>query len=297
MAYKDVTGDANLTDMATVAATDRLLIVDDGTTALQDLEISVLSAYLAALTETLTNKTLTTPTIASFVNATHNHSSAATGGELAIDGWNVDANTWTYASASTFTVSGDQTAIFVKGTRIKWTQTTVKYGTVVSSSYGAPNTTVTIIVNTDYTIANAAISANYYSYMDAPLGFPVWFAYTPTGANITLGNGTVAGRYKTSGRTTYLTIKYTLGSTSAVTGDVNFTLQKTLVAEGTGRAELADVGTATYDGHATSTSSVVYTRAKNSAGTYLATGTALSATVPHTWATTDYISLSLWYEW
>ncbi len=36
-----------------------------------------------ASVQTLTNKTLTTPTIASFVNATHNHESAAGGGTLA----------------------------------------------------------------------------------------------------------------------------------------------------------------------------------------------------------------------
>jgi hypothetical protein len=63
MATKDVTVDGNLTDMSTIAATDRLLVIDDGTTALQDLEISVLSAYLAALSQTLTSKTLTSPTI------------------------------------------------------------------------------------------------------------------------------------------------------------------------------------------------------------------------------------------
>jgi hypothetical protein len=63
MATKDVTVDGNLTDMSTIAATDRLLVVDDGTTALQDLKISVLSAYLAALSQTLTSKTLTSPTI------------------------------------------------------------------------------------------------------------------------------------------------------------------------------------------------------------------------------------------
>ena len=35
-------------------------------------------------TQTLTNKTLTTPTIASFTNATHNHTNAAGGGQLAL---------------------------------------------------------------------------------------------------------------------------------------------------------------------------------------------------------------------
>ncbi len=101
------------------------------------------------------------------------------------DGW-VDASgqpTWTYASASTFTIAGvDLTAVFTPGTRLKFTQTTVKYATVASSSFST-NTTVTIIVNTDHVLANAAISANYYSYMANPQGYPGWFTYDcgPTG--------------------------------------------------------------------------------------------------------------------
>ena len=39
-------------------------------------------------TATLTNKTLTTPTIASFTNATHNHEDAAGGGQLTVDAIN-----------------------------------------------------------------------------------------------------------------------------------------------------------------------------------------------------------------
>lgn len=97
------------------------------------------------------------------------------------DGWqSVESSTWTYASASTFTVAGDQTAIFEKGRFLKWTQTTVKYGVVAASSYSSPNTTVTIIVNADYTVANAAISSPFISYAANPQGWPGWFNYTPT---------------------------------------------------------------------------------------------------------------------
>jgi hypothetical protein len=265
MANLDVTVDGNLTNMTSIAATDRLLLVDAGTSALQDLEVSVLSTYIA--------------------------------GTISSNGWNADANTWTYASASTFTISGDYTAIYTKGTRIKWTQTTVKYGTVVSSSYGAPNTTVTILVNTNYVVTNAAISANYYSYLAAPLSFPQWFTYTSTGTNITLGNGTIVAKYMTVGKTLWVTILFTLGSTSAVTGDVNFTLPIAVVAEGTGKCSLADTGTARYDGDTQPSGTALYVRTKGSSGTYVTSGVILSSTVPHTWATTDFISLSLWYEW
>jgi hypothetical protein len=46
MTTLDVTADANLTNNTTLAATDRLLLVDDGTTALQDVTVSVLTTYI-----------------------------------------------------------------------------------------------------------------------------------------------------------------------------------------------------------------------------------------------------------
>lgn len=127
-------------------------------------------------------------------NLTYNGTTLGFTGTLSLvgtfDGW-VGANeTWTYATAQTFTVSGDVTAKYTKGTRLKFTQTTVKYAVVVGSSYGAPNTTVTILTNTDYTIANAAITSPYYSYMD-PQGYPDYFAIAaPTFDTADIDNGT-----------------------------------------------------------------------------------------------------------
>lgn len=98
----------------------------------------------------------------------------------ATDGWQTSADTWVYASASTFTIAGvDRTAIFTKGTRLKFTNSTLKYAVVVSSSFST-DTTVTIAVNTDYVIANAAISSPFYSYQASPAGYPGSFAFTTT---------------------------------------------------------------------------------------------------------------------
>lgn len=106
------------------------------------------------------------------------------------DGWVDSAYTWTYASANTFTISGvNATSIFTKGTRLKFTQTTVKYAVVIASSFST-NTTVTIAVNTDYTIANAAITAPAYSYAANPQGYPDWFNYTAVIDTTELDNGT-----------------------------------------------------------------------------------------------------------
>jgi len=101
-----------------------------------------------------------------------------------IDGWTPADATWTYASASTITVPSGAASIYQKGDRIKWTQTTVKYGVIVAVA----DTLLTIAVNTDYTVANAAISANYFSHQANPLGYPGFFNWSPT---VTFSGGTV----------------------------------------------------------------------------------------------------------
>jgi hypothetical protein len=147
---------------------------------------------------------------------------------VAADGWVDDtATTWTYASASTFTVSGDVTATFTKGTRIKLTQTGVKYFVVVGSSFGGGNTTVTITGGTDYTLANAAISANYYSYAVNPQGYPGWFDYTPTlkatSSDPTLGSGSSsAGSFSVVGATTFVRVGFVFGSSGASAGSGDY---------------------------------------------------------------------------
>lgn len=123
---------------------------------------------------------------------------AAIEGELGLLGWSPYSSTWTYASATTFTVSGDQTARFRTGTKIKLTQTTVKYFYVLSSSYAAPNTTVTITGGSDYSLANAAITSPNVSYMENPYGFPHWFNYASTVKGETGTIGTYAETVYTS---------------------------------------------------------------------------------------------------
>ena len=87
-------------------------------------------------------------------------------------GWIASGETWTYASASTFTISGDKTTKYSVGMKIKFTQTTVKYGVIAAVAYSAPNTTITIVVWTGYTVASAAITLPFFSFADQPQGFP-----------------------------------------------------------------------------------------------------------------------------
>lgn len=63
----------------------------------------------------------------------------------------------TYASTSSFTISGDVTASYIVGQRIQITDSSTLYGTISGSSYSAPNTTVTV------TLDSGAISASIAS--------------------------------------------------------------------------------------------------------------------------------------
>lgn len=120
------------------------------------------------------------------------------------DGWQ-DANiTWTYASGAgtnvgTFTITGDYTAVYKESMPVKFTQTTVKYGWIVKdSTVSSGTTTVTVYLGTDYTIANASISANYYGLPKQPgIGFPtdadkwtITLTYSSDGTQTSPVNGT-----------------------------------------------------------------------------------------------------------
>ncbi len=91
----------------------------------------------------------------------------------AIDGWQSVSVSWAYASADgatgVITVPSGAASLYGVGDRIKLTQTTVKYFIITVVT----DTTLTVYGGTDYTLANAAISAIYYSHQKAPLGFPL----------------------------------------------------------------------------------------------------------------------------
>lgn len=212
-------------------------------------------------------------------------------------GWIPNNDTWTYASATTFTIAGvDRTAMFPKGTKIKLTQTTVKYFYVVGSAFST-NTTITVTGGSDYTLANAAITSPYYSYASTPQGFPYFFAYAVSGTNITLGNGSLNGKFWIEGRTIHLSIKYILGSTSAVGAAPYFSLPVNPDEEKRylGTAFYEDVGTGRFFGHSfLETTSKLYPTYDGGSGP--TTGySILAPSIPYTWAETDIMALEVTY--
>lgn len=100
------------------------------------------------------------------------------------------------------------------GTKIWLTQTTSKYFHVTGKS----GTTITVKAGTDYTLANAAITAPYFSNEVTPVDFPSMFSYTPTLTNFTLGSGSINyAKFRMDGSKVFMRVKITLSS-STVSG-------------------------------------------------------------------------------
>lgn len=129
-----------------------------------------------------------------------------------------------------------------------------------------------------------------------------WAAYTNTTGGITLGNGTLSSRYQQIGKTVNVEILFTLGSTSAITGTPTFSLPAGLTAKVSsytlnGTVSLGDYGAATYVGLAGNpTGTGIYIAAFNTAGNWGVEAGSISATVPFTWTTNDYIAVKMTYE-
>lgn len=149
-----------------------------------------------------------------------------------INGW-IDANeTWTYASASTITVPTGAASRYAKGDKIKLTQTTVKYFYVV----GVADTVLTVTGGSDYTVANAAITANYYSHASSPIGFPVVlnFSSTVNGSGGSIGTfaaTTFVSYFSITGNMCYFSIYKDVTNKGSWSGNLQLSLPVTSANE------------------------------------------------------------------
>ena len=245
--------------------------------------------------------TATSVASAGAVSGTSITGSSFVSGSTRLDtGWFPGSSTWVYASSTTFTVSATEAAFMSVGTKIWLTQTTSKYFYVT----GVSGTTITVTGGTDYTVANAAITAPYYSNAATPFGFPQWFNYTPTYTNFTLGNGTVVASFQQLGKTIHTKFLITLGSTSSVTGGgVAISLPVTssstayrafVTPIGVGGAY--DSGGLLYHGEVFwGSTTTVRVRIFETSSTYGTVGD-ITSTVPFTFGTDDQIYASFTYE-
>ena len=277
---------ANAVSATTATTAFGATLDTDGTLAANsDTKIAsqkAVKTYSDSGTQTMTNKTLTAPTITTPVVKTW-------------DGWQTVTDSWTYASATTINVPSGAASLYQKGDKIKMTNSGVKYFVVTVVA----DTLLTVVGGSDYTVANAAITSPYYSHTDNPLGFPQYFNYTPTG--ISASNSTLTGRFSVASKRCLTTIK------CAFSGAITFTTMPTLpitasssTIDGSGGLSTRGVGgyfrsgtnpfplTLVADIAAGSTTCTVKVSAAGASN--------ISASVPVAWANLDTFFVEFSYE-
>ena len=123
-----------------------------------------------------------------------------------------------------------------------------------------------------------------------------WTSYTPTwaatGGTPTIGNGTLEGEYIEAGEICQLRVRLTIGSTTSISGTSGwiFSLPFASVGAAAGAVLIYDATSAVQSGVAQvqSGASTVYGHVQGSG--------LIGATVPMTWATGDYMQISLTYK-
>lgn len=240
--------------------------------------------------QTLTNKRLTSPKINEDVALTATATQLNTQVLSTADNWTNANESWAYATASTITVPSGAASKYRAGDILKWTQTTVKYGVITSVA----DTVLTIAVNTDYVVADAAITENYYSHGNA-IGFPKSFNWTPTYDGLTEGAGTNAGLYTYNNGVFWFKVKFIMAGDSSVTG-APIRLSNFPVAMNSIYANLAQVGYGTAFDATGSSYSILMDRSGNIFTDY--TGGAYansSSSSPFTWTTSDSFEVQGFY--
>jgi hypothetical protein len=179
-----------------------------------------------------------------------------------------------------------------------------------TATTGTTVTGLTALVANDVVEIFSAVArtvADVYTQtqVDAKIGTNGWVTWTPTTTGITVGNGTLITKYSLIGKTCNFKFFFKLGSTSAITSPVSFTLP--FAVNQTSDFQIADfplmihdAGAAVYYGRAdvgfsTSNNNIVEPFLTSTTGTY-ASPVSLSATVPMTWTTSDKLVISGTYE-
>ena len=165
--------------------------------------------------------------------------------------WRDWGHTVTYASATTFTISGDKTAIYIANQPIRCTDATTLYGKVASSSYLAPDTTVTVTLDS----GNLSASLTAVALGQKPTGKPIDVSGV-RGAVANTGNETIAGNKTFSGDTAFSGIATMSGKSFwmaegadvASANDCNIWTTDGNTVHITGATEIQDWGTAPQAG-------------------------------------------------
>lgn len=138
------------------------------------------------------------------------------GGSALTFGGSADTGTVTLTGLAQFTVAVDATAYLTPGTKVSWNDATNTpgYGVVAFSVNNSGTTTVSLLYNSDYTMANHAFTVPRYSYQEDPQGFPGSFTWPITLSGWSSNPTTTAFRWSTVGRKCTLFIRQQTATTS-----------------------------------------------------------------------------------
>lgn len=142
--------------------------------------------------------------------------------------WRDWGHTVTQTSATTFTVATDVTAIYVVDQPIRCTDSLTLYGKVTARSYSAPNTTVTVSLDS----GSLSASLTAVSLGQKPTGKPIDVTGV-RGAVANTGTETIAGDKTFTGNNTH-------SGTQTISGTVTMSGKSLWTAEGAAVASAAD---------------------------------------------------------
>lgn len=256
-------------------------------------------------TQTLTNKTITTPTLTVLDNALTIQDNSDNTKQLQLQLSGI-----TTATTRTLTVPDANTTLVGTDTTQTLTNKTLTSPTINTATIANPTLTVNTV--SEFTAANGVtvdgllikdglLPAGNIQPLNLVSGTGstwVWQSWSPTLVNLSGGTLNYA-KYMQIGKTVHFRFKYTLAG-AGVAGEVSITPPVAFhtdytqtAAEPLGYGSLRDAGTNTFNGMPLwGTGGVILIRTWSSSNT----ATALSSTVPFTWVSGDQIFVAGTYE-
>ena len=184
------------------------------------------------------------------------------------NGWIPVSATWTYASDTTITVPSGAASIYSVGDKFKLTaNSVVLQGYIVTVA----NTLLTVVGDA---LTNHTFSAVSYSKAATPLGFPVWFAWTPASQTGWTDIPTGIFRFSVAGKTVHFLIDITAGTSNGTSAILALPVAPARRFDGTNGLAVNDGANLTVASRwFCETNRLIYFYTDMSAGTWTNSGT------------------------
>ena len=154
-----------------------------------------------------------------------------------------------------------------------------------------------LAIGTDGQVLTAdAASSGGMKWAAAATAYTTW---TPTLTNLTLGNGTMAGKYIQIGKFVHATLSLTWGSTTSSSGAWEFSSPVTMATPNNtyiGTARILDNGVQNYPGMVLILTSTKLIAFAQYVGNTWSEASNIATTSPFTWTTGDNLSFSITFE-